>query len=212
MWPIVQHDTMTIVLGGFIGLAIVFTAAVFWLLIQATDNASEQQSDANEALSAAFDTAVGLSEPPAIDAVHHVNDHVDGGPIFVVAIEFDLDTDHEPDRQTAYELAARAVRSVRSAFASDHVRSYDIVFRYGDASWGGLGSKPGRRIAVPPELADRLDREPSFDAAALQAAIETADNGDSEIPPVAWGEPLRYNGGGQSTVVAGSTAAITVTN
>ncbi len=203
---------MSIVLGGFIGLAIVFTAAMFWLLIQATENASEQKSDANVALSASFDTVLELAEPPTIDSVHHVNDHLDGDSIFVVTVEFDLDTDHEPDRQTAYELAAKAVRSVRSAFASDHVRSYDVVFRYGDASWGGLGSKPGRRIAVTLELADRLDREPSFDAAALQAAIETADNGDSEIPPIAWGEPLRYNGGGQSTVVAGSTAATTITN
>ncbi len=124
------------------------TAAVFWLLMQATDDASEQQSDANEALSASFDTAVELAEPPAIDAVHHVNDHVDSDPIFVVTIEFDLDTDHEPDRQSAYELAAKAVRSVQLAFDGDHVRSYDIVFWYGDASWGGLGSKPGRRIAV----------------------------------------------------------------
>ncbi|WP_138004719.1 hypothetical protein [Halalkalirubrum salinum] len=98
---------MTIVLGGFIGLAIVFTAAMFWLLVQAMDDACEQTADANEALSA------------------------------------------------------------------------------------------------------------SFDAAALQAAVEPADNGDNgdnEIPPVAWGEPLRDNEGGQSTVVAGSTAATTITN
>lgn len=203
---------MTIVLGGFIGLAIVFTAAMFWLLVQAIDEASEQTADANEALAASFDAALELSEAPSIDSVHHVNDHVDGDPIFVVTIEFDLDTDHEPDRQTAYELAAKAVRSVRPAFASEHVRSYDIVFRYGDASWAGLGSKPGRRIAVTPELAERLDREPSFDAPALQDAIETADNGDSEIPPVAWGEPMRYDAGGQSAAVAGSTATMSAMN
>ncbi|MCU4975217.1 hypothetical protein OB955_21175 [Halobacteria archaeon AArc-m2/3/4] len=131
-----------------------------------------------------------FASAPTIDDVASVNTHRDGEPIYVPVIEIALESTEEPDRAAAYRIAAAAVRAVRPALADIHIRHYDVLFSYGETSWTGPWMKEKRRIAVTPRLLERLDREPSFDAAALRSAIEDRDDGDDEIPPVAWGEPL----------------------
>lgn len=131
-----------------------------------------------------------FASAPTVDDVASVNTHRDGEPIYVPVIEISLESAEEPDRAAAYRIAAGAVRAVRPALADVHVRHYDVLFSYGETSWTGPWTKEKRRIAVTPRLLERLKREPSFDAAALRSAIEERDDGDDEIPPVAWGDPL----------------------
>lgn len=131
-----------------------------------------------------------LAEPPELNTVFTVNENRDGDPVLLPWIDVDLTTAADPDRAAAYRIAAEIVEAVHPAFRDEHVRQYDVVFEYGETSllsWSG----DKRLIAVRPRQAERLTREPEFDARALRDRLETLDDGDDEIPPVAWGEPAK---------------------
>ena len=136
--------------------------------------------------------ADAFESPPQVSDVAEVNAHRDGDPIYVPVIDVDLALE-EPDLAAAYRITGAIVRALRPVFAEDHVRHYDVVFAYGERAWRGFGEKEKRRIAVTPDLVERLDREPSFDDRDLRREIEDRDDGDDEIPPVAWGEPLGHS-------------------
>lgn len=146
-----------------------------------------------------------LADPPSIESVPKVNTHEDGDPIYVPVIDVTLDSDGEPDRTTAYRIAADVITAVHPRYADTKVRNYDVQFVYGEPRLGGLIGTTKRRIAVTPDLAERLDREPGFGPSELREAIESRDNGDDEIPPVAWGEPLDYWSEEASTTTAATT-------
>lgn len=151
-------------------------------------DASKLESEAGEALErASFGGEARFSSAPAVDDVATVNTHRDGDPIYVPVVEVALASD-DPDLDAAYRITGAIVTALESVFADEHVRHYDVLFALGDSSWWETADR--RRIAVTPDLVARLGREPSFDARDLRRAIEERDDGDDEIPPVAWGEPL----------------------
>ncbi|EMA41753.1 hypothetical protein [Halobiforma nitratireducens] len=130
-----------------------------------------------------------LAAPPALEGVYQVNTSRDGNPIYVPLVEIDHETTDDPDLDTVYRIVAEIVRTVHPVFRDEHVRHYDVVFAYGETSlWDWEGEQ--RRVAVRPRQAERLTREPDFGPAALRDRLEELDDGDDEIPPVAWGETL----------------------
>jgi len=153
-----------------------------------------QGSELDSAVESALDSVRVDRDADAIaeielDGVHTVNTHRDGEPIHAPVIEVDTGAE-PPDLDVAYRVAAAIVRALRPAVVDEHVRQYDVTFVFGETSWTGPFERETKRIAVTPELLERLDREPDFDAVDLRAAIEEEDDGDDEIPPVGWGEPL----------------------
>ncbi|MXV61372.1 hypothetical protein GS429_04695 [Natronorubrum sp. JWXQ-INN-674] len=130
-----------------------------------------------------------LAEPPTLDDVYRVNTNRDGEPVFVPLVEIDLETTDEPELAAVYRIAAEVIRAVHPACRDEHVRQYDVVFAYGDTSWWDWDEEQ-RRIAVRPRDAERLTREPDFGPPELRDRLEELDDGDDEIPPVAWGETL----------------------
>ncbi len=91
------------------------------------------------------------------------------------------------------------------AFDGVFVRHYDVQFTFdGD---GLFEAEECRRIAVTPELADRLVAETGFDAAAFKSAMLEADDIDDHIAPVAWGECVDYSSNDDAAVVTGAAAA-----
>lgn len=130
-----------------------------------------------------------LAEPPTLEDVYRVNTTRDGDPVYVPLVEVDLETTDEPDLDAAYRIAVEVVSAVHPVVRDEHVRQYDVVFAYGETSWWDWEGEQ-RRISLRPEEADRLSCDPGFEAAELRTHLEELDDGDDEIPPVAWGEPL----------------------
>lgn len=130
-----------------------------------------------------------LAEQPTLEDVYRVTTNRDGDPVYVPLVEVALETTDEPDRASVYRIAATIVRQLHPHFRDEHVRQYDVVFAYGETSfWNWEVEK--RRIAVRPRQAERLERDPEFGPAELRERLEELDDGDDEIPPVAWGETL----------------------
>lgn len=194
--------------GGLLGPAILSVGLLVGGFWDWETEASKRESDAEAALEHASFAGDEdrFASPPTVDDVAEVNTHRDGDPVYVPVIEVDLETTDEPDRDAAYRIAGTICRALRPAFADEHVRHYDVLFAFGERSW--WEPREQRRIAVTPALVERLDREPDFDARDLRRAIEAADDGDGEIPPVAWGEPLGnayYHGSGDDWAAFGAS-------
>lgn len=129
-----------------------------------------------------------FEEPPALEDVYVVNTtREEEEPILLPLIEVNLSTTEAPPLQAVYRITAEIIGETHPVFREAHVRQYDLVFEFGETSlldWQG----ERRLIAIRPRQADRLTREPEFDAAALRDRLEELDDGDDEIPPVAWGK------------------------
>ncbi len=181
--------TGILVAGGVVLLLGLFLLAVY---VPDWDFESESTKAAESALETVTlgRDADLVAEPPTIHKTPEVNTHSDGEPIVVPIVELTLDMDDEPDRAAGYRIAAGVLEAVHPEYSDSHVRNYDVHLVYGDGSWVSQPDK--RRIAITPALVERLSREPDFDAHDLRREVETQDDGDDEIPPVAWGEPLDY--------------------
>lgn len=194
-----------------IGLLIASGGVLFVVGIIVVAYVGDWESESTEHARAALETvSFGRDDSlvdgdPSIDHVPEVNTHRDGDPIVVPVATVELDADEDPDRASGYRIAAAMLGALHPEYTDSHVRNYDILLAYGDSSWVSGGEK--RRIAVTPDLAERLAREPDFDAADLRREVESRDDGDDEIPPVAWGEPLQYRQGDAATSAAAVTTA-----
>ena len=147
-------------------------------------------------------TDAPLRGAPEVTGVHEVAEHDDGGPVVVPVVRVPLATD-DPGRDGVSRHVAAAVEALHDAFGDAHVRGYDVEFGFDDGSVGGMG-RTVRRVAVPPELADRM-ADPDYGYRDLRSDVADGDDGDPGTPPVDWGEPIRY----QSEEAAGATAAAT---
>lgn len=148
---------------------------------------AERATDALEAHSFASEER-HLSEEPQLDNVFVVNTNRDDEPVLIPWIDISFTTDDDPDKAAAYRIAAEVVKALHSVFRDVHVRQYDIVFQVSDPTWLDWSGEQ-RLIAVRPRQADRLTSEPNFDVRSFRNRLEELDDGDDEIPPVAWGEP-----------------------
>lgn len=197
--------TGILIAGGVVLLLVLLLLFVYvpdWDLESESTKAAQS---ALESVSLGRDADL-VAEPPSVYKTPEVNTHRDGDPIVVPIVEVTLDTDDEPDRATGYRIAVGVLETVHPEYSDSHVRNYDIHLVYGDDSWVSQPEK--RRIAVTPALTERLSREPDFDAHDLRREVEAQDNGDDEIPPVAWGEPLDYWYSDESSGAAATTSGV----
>lgn len=174
----------------------------------------ERRERADEALRQRVDPDAREIDDCAVTGTAVVNEGPDGEPIVVPIARFSLgETVESPDFERVWELVAAALAPLRTAFDGVFVRHYDVQFTFdGD---GLFEAAECRRIAVTPELAERVDEEVGFDADALREAVVAADDIDDEVAPVGWGEPHDYSdrvnaaviAGGGAAAVAGSTAS-----
>ncbi|OVE84136.1 hypothetical protein [Natronolimnobius baerhuensis] len=130
-----------------------------------------------------------LDSPPTLDDVYQVNTNRDGDPVYVPVVELTLETEDDPELAAVYRLTATILRRLHPHFRDVHVRQYDLVFSYGTTSWWHWDVTK-RRISARPQDVDALTRDAGFDAVDLRERLEEGDDGDDEIPPVAWGETL----------------------
>ncbi|QSG02087.1 hypothetical protein [Natranaeroarchaeum sulfidigenes] len=198
--------TTGILIAG--GVVLLLVLIVLFIYVPDWDTTSESTKAAQSALET---VALGrdadlVAEPPSVHKTPEVNTHRDGDPIVVPIIEVTLDTDDEPDRATGYRIAAGVLEAVHPEYTDTHVRNYDIHLVQDEDTWVRQPDKC--RIAVTPALVERLTREPDFDAQDLQREVEAADDGDDEIPPVAWGEPLDYWHNDGSSAAAVTTTGV----
>ena len=166
----------------------------------------EREDEAHEALQNRITPETYGIEDCAVTGVAVVNEGPDEEPITVPIARFSLGEDVEsPDLDLVWELASEAIRAMQPAFDGVFVRHYDVQFTFdGD---GLFEAEECRRIAVTPDLADRLVSETGFDAAAFKQAMLAADDIDDHIAPVAWGECVDYSRNDNAAVVTGAAAA-----
>jgi len=189
-----------VAVGG--GLVALGGAAIAYYAHDSDDRAAAANAALADALPDPADAP--LRGDPEVTGVHEVATHDDGDPVLVPVVRVPLATD-DPGMAGVYRHVAAAVDAVHGEFADAHVRGYDVEFGLDDASLGGIG-RTEKRVAVTPELADRL-RDRDYDARDLRADVAEGDDGDPGTPPVDWGEPLDYvNGEAVAATTAGATA------
>lgn len=169
-----------------------------------------RQETAEEALKRRVDPDAMAIEDCAVAGVAVVNEGPDGEPIVVPIARFSLGESVEnPDVDLVWRLVPEALRALHEGFGDDgvFVRHYDVQFTFdGDELFE---AEECRRVAAPPEYAERLASESGFDGRALRELIEREDDIDDEIAPVAWGEAEDYSNRNNAAIVtAGSAAAI----
>ncbi|WP_436906679.1 hypothetical protein [Halosimplex marinum] len=166
----------------------------------------EREDEAHEALHNRVTPETYGIDDRAVTGVAVVNEGPDEEPITVPIARFSLGEDVEsPDYDLVWDLASEAVRAMVPAFEGVFVRHYDVQFTFdGD---GLFEAEECRRIAVTPELADRLVSEPGFGAADFKSAMLEADDIDDHIAPVAWGDCVDYSSNDNAAVVTGAAAA-----
>jgi len=183
--------------GGLIALG--GTALVYYY-----DGGDDRAAEVEAALADGLPAPTGapLRDTPEVTGVHEVAEHDDGDPIVVPVVRVPLATE-DPGRDAVSRHVAAAVDALHDAFADAHVRGYDVEFGLDDATVGGIG-RTVRRVAVTPELADRL-ADPDYDHRDLRSDVADGDDGDPGTPPVDWGEPVTYG----ADEAVGATAAAT---
>lgn len=193
------------------GTALLVGLGLFVLAVKRANRLDEPGREADRQLAEPFDpdTDPRLRADAEIDEVATVNEHADTGEDVVVPVAtVPMATRGEPDMDDVRSLTADAIREIHPVFRDEHVRHYDVQFEFGESSFGGLGSRECRRMAVPPELAERLLDNPGYGPDDLAADLEADDDGDDVTPPVHWGECANYNqGGGAAAATAGGAAA-----
>lgn len=168
--------------------------------------------EANRRLTAAFDpeTDPRLAEPAELSAVETVNEHAETGEDVLVPVTTVPLAVAEPAMADVWALTADALREVHPVFRDEHVRHYDVRFEFGKGWFGGLAGRDCRRMAITPELADRLFGDHGYGPDDLAAEVEAADDGDHVTPPVCWGECVNYGSDGAAVAAtAGATAGAT---
>lgn len=163
--------------------------------------------EADERLkSVASVSEAALRSPPTVKTVAEVNEHADtGDPILVPVVTCSLEGESEPSKDAVAQYVGAVCERLSGIYPNDHVRQFDIRFEFG--SGGLFGSRDCRRVTVPPELAAKLT-DMEYDYRDLATDVEEGDDGDSVIPPVAWGECHSYtSGSGSGGAVAAGAAA-----
>jgi hypothetical protein len=142
----------------------------------------------------------------AVTGVAVVNEGPEEEPVVVPIARFSLGEDVEsPDHDLVWDLASEAIRAMEPAFEDVFVRHYDVQFTFdGD---GLFEAESCRRMAVTPELADRLVSEPGWGTGAFRETMLDAHDIDDAIAPVAWGECVDYSRHDDTAVVTGAAAA-----
>ena len=165
----------------------------------------DARESAGDALSERVDADAYGIDDAGVTGVAVVNEGPDEEPVTVPIARFSLGEDVEsPDYDRAWRLVAEAIRALDPAFEDVFVRHYDVQFTFdGDELFE---AEECRRVAVPPELADRLVAEPGFDADALREAVTEGHDIDDEVAPVAWGECKDYSRNDGMAVVAATSA------
>lgn len=168
-------------------------------------SAGEHAEAADERLQAVSPVSgTPLRSSPEVDNVAEVNEHSETDePILVPVVVCSLDVESEPQMDAVFQYVAAVCERLYPVYADEHIRQFDVRFEFGPDRL--VRSRECRRVTVPPEMADRL-AEPDYDYRDLMADVEDGDDGDSVVPPVYWGECVRYNAGG-SGGAAGATAA-----
>ena len=148
--------------------------------------------------------AYGIDDA-GVTGVAVVNEGPDDEPVTVPIARFSLGEDVESSEyDLVWELVGEALSALESAFEDVFVRHYDVQFTFD--SNGLFEAEECRRVAVPPELADRFVSEPGYDTADLKAAMLEGHDIDDEIAPVAWGECKDYSRNAGMAVVAAGAA------
>jgi hypothetical protein len=131
-----------------------------------------------------------------------VNEGPNGEPVVVPVARASLGEDVE---DTDMNLVAETVDPLQASFDEMSVRHHDVPFMLNDresqhdfrASQKSVISGDGdelfdaeecRRVLLTDERVERYVADPDFGVLELREAVETADDIDDEIPPVAWGE------------------------
>jgi hypothetical protein len=166
----------------------------------------QRQSDANDALQNRVNVDAHDIDAAAVTGVAVVNEGPEGEPIVVPIARFSLGEDVEdPDMNLIWTVVPTAVRVLHDTFGDVFVRHYDVQFTFdGDELFE---AEECRRVAIPPEYAEQLVGDPSFDGAALRGRLRAEHDIDDEIAPVAWGECKDYTNRNNAAVVTGGTAA-----
>jgi hypothetical protein len=173
------------------------------------DDAEARIEDARESADDHLDARVDADaygiEDAAVMGVAVVNEGPDDEPVTVPIARFSLGEDVEdPDYDLVWDLVGEALRALVPAFEGLFVRHYDVQFTFdGD---GLFEAEECRRVAVPPEMADRFVSDPGFGAGTLREAMFDGHDIDDEIAPVAWGECKDYSQNSGMAVVATSAA------
>lgn len=186
-------------IGG--GLAVLGGAALAYYYDGTDDRAAE--AEATLTTDSPAPTDAPLRDEPSVTGVHEVAEHDDGDPVVVPVVRVPLAAD-DPGRDGVSRHVAAAVESLHDAFGDAHVRGYDVEFGLDDATVGKIGQTV-RRVAVTPELADRL-ADPDYDYRDLRGDVAAGDDGDPGTPPVDWGEPVSYGADGSAGATAAATA------
>jgi len=173
------------------------------------DEADEQvdlearQEQADEALDRRVDPEAYGVEECAVTGVAVVNEGPDEEPVVVPIARFSLGEDVEsPDEDLVWELAAAALPALTDPFDDVFVRHYDIQFTF--AGDGLFEAAECRRIAVTPDLAERVAAEPGFGVDEFRTTMLEAHDIDDEVAPVAWGECTDYSARTDAAVVTGA--------
>jgi hypothetical protein len=167
-----------------------------------------RQGDADEALREAVDTGGSGVEDCGVTGVAVVNEGPDGEPVVVPIARFSLGEDVEnPDMDRVWELVGEAATALQAPFDDVFVRHYDVQFTFdGDELFE---AQECRRVALTDELVDRFATDAGFGLADLRDSVETMDDIDDDIAPVAWGECKDYSHTANAAIVtAGATAAV----
>lgn len=174
------------------------------------DSSADIDLDAREREAAENLDALVSPEPYGIDDcdvtdVVAVNEGPAGEPIVVPIARFSLGAvKNSPDYDVVWELATDAVRALYPALEDVFVRHDDGQFAFGGS--GLFDAESCRRMAVTPEIADRLVREAGYHVADVRAAMLEGHTIDDEVAPVAWGQCMQYNQGSYGWSGAGGGA------
>lgn len=185
--------------GAVLVGTILFLAALVW-----ASRLSPRGQEANRRLVDAFDpeTDPRLAESAGLSAVWTANEHEGTGEDVLVPVATIPLAAAEPEMEDVRSLTADVLREVHPVFRDEHVHHYDVRFEFGEGWFGGLEGQHCRRMAVPPELADRLIDDPGYRPDDLARDVREADDGDEVTPPVHWGDCVIYDGARGATVAA----------
>jgi len=166
----------------------------------------EREDQAHEALQNRVTPETYGIDDCAVTGVAVVNEGPEEEPITVPIARFSLgEAVESPDHDLVWDLAAEAIGAMYPAFDGVFVRHFDVQFTFdGD---GLFEAEECRRIAVTPDLADRLVSETGWRVADFKSAMLSAHDIDDHIAPVAWGECVDYSRNQGTAVVTGAAAA-----
>ncbi|WP_435181625.1 hypothetical protein [Halorussus sp. AFM4] len=174
----------------------------------AQDRIETAREAADDALQQRVDGDARGIEDAAVTGVAVVNEGPDDEPVTVPIARFSLGEDVEsPDFDLVWDLVGEAISALAPAFETEDVfvRHFDVQFTFdGDELFE---AEECRRVAVPPELADRFVSAAGFGVDDLRAAVEDGHDIDDEVAPVAWGECKDYSRNAGMAVIAASSAA-----